>query len=248
MIRHDEDYGQHDRISTEDLVAPEGSAGRDGADRERVADGADRASVASEQTDGVSSGSLGQENAPSGTAAQDTVHSEHAGSNVGTEGDNRGGVPGADRGAVSVSADGAAVDNTRAAGDNTRADLADAQNSSADAENSRVANGSPNRPNGSPNHRATPEEDHAELIEGSDSDRFRSRWHEVQAAFVDDPQRAVQDADQLVAELMQTLAATFAERKQSLEGQWRDGGDAETEDLRLALRSYRSFFDQLLPH
>lgn len=93
-----------------------------------------------------------------------------------------------------------------------------------------------------------PGEDHAELIEGSDSARFRDRWHDVQAAFVDDPQRAVSDADQLVAELMQTLAATFAERKQALEGQWQKGQDAETEDLRLAMRSYRSFFDQLLPH
>jgi hypothetical protein len=46
---------------------------------------------------------------------------------------------------------------------------------------------------------------------------------------------------------MQTLATTFAERKQSLEDQWRTGGDAQTEDLRVALRSYRSFFDQLLP-
>jgi hypothetical protein len=92
------------------------------------------------------------------------------------------------------------------------------------------------------------DEDHAALIEGSDSTRFRDRWHDVQAAFVDDPRRAVSDADQLVAELMQTLAATFAERRHALEGQWQKGHDAETEDLRLAMRSYRSFFDQLLPH
>jgi hypothetical protein len=85
------------------------------------------------------------------------------------------------------------------------------------------------------------------LIEDAEGARFRSRWHAVQEEFVDDPRRAVQDADQLVAELMQTLATTFAERKRSLEDQWRSGGDAETEDLRLALRSYRSFFDQLLP-
>lgn len=85
------------------------------------------------------------------------------------------------------------------------------------------------------------------LIEDAEGARFRSRWHTVQEEFVDDPRRAVQDADRLVAELMQTLATTFAERKQSLEDQWRTGGDAETEDLRLALRSYRSFFDQLLP-
>jgi hypothetical protein len=91
-------------------------------------------------------------------------------------------------------------------------------------------------------------EDQVALLEDSDSERFRDRWHDVQAAFVDDPQHAVQDADQLVAELMQTLAATFAERKRSLEAQWHSGGEAQTEDLRLALRSYRSFFDQLLAH
>jgi len=90
--------------------------------------------------------------------------------------------------------------------------------------------------------------DHTPLLGESDSERFRSRWHDVQAGFVDDPQRAVRDADQLVAELMQTLATTFAERKQSLEGQWQQATDAETENLRLALRSYHSFFDQLLPH
>lgn len=90
--------------------------------------------------------------------------------------------------------------------------------------------------------------EHAALFEDADSERFRGRWHEVQAAFVDDPQRAVRDADQLVAELMQTLAATFAERKESLDAQWQSSGEAETEELRLALRRYRSFFDQLLPH
>jgi hypothetical protein len=88
----------------------------------------------------------------------------------------------------------------------------------------------------------------AALFADADSDRFRHRWHDVQSAFVDDPRRAVQDADQLVAELMRTLATTFAERKRSLEGRWQEGVAAETEDLRLALRGYRSFFDQLLPH
>ncbi|HEY4455870.1 MAG TPA: hypothetical protein VGN81_16270 [Pseudonocardiaceae bacterium] len=96
--------------------------------------------------------------------------------------------------------------------------------------------------------RQSDRQDDVALLEDSDSERFRGRWHDVQAAFVDDPRNAVQDADQLVAELMQTLAATFAERKRSLEEQWHGGGEAQTEDLRLALRSYRSFFDQLLAH
>ena len=86
------------------------------------------------------------------------------------------------------------------------------------------------------------------LFDEGDAARFRERWHEVQSAFVDDPKRAVQDADVLVAELMQNLASAFSERKRLLEDQWREGTDAETEDLRLALRSYRSFLDQLLAH
>ncbi|GAA3436439.1 hypothetical protein [Kutzneria kofuensis] len=86
------------------------------------------------------------------------------------------------------------------------------------------------------------------LFDEADAARFRDRWREVQAGFVDDPKRAVQDADVLVAELMQSLASAFSERKHLLEDQWREGSSAETEDLRLALRGYRSFLDQLLAH
>ncbi|WP_326837119.1 hypothetical protein VSH64_19820 [Amycolatopsis rhabdoformis] len=83
------------------------------------------------------------------------------------------------------------------------------------------------------------------LFEGGDVDRFRGRWQEVQTGFVDDPRRAVRDADELVATVIRSLAETFAEHKGELEAQWRDGEPA-TEDLRIALRRYRSFFDQLL--
>jgi hypothetical protein len=84
------------------------------------------------------------------------------------------------------------------------------------------------------------------LFDEADATRFRARWSEVQTSFVDDPKRAVQDADVLVAELMQSLASAFSERKHLLENQWQQGSGAETEDLRLALRGYRSFLDQLL--
>ncbi|MEV6608681.1 hypothetical protein [Kutzneria sp. NPDC051319] len=86
------------------------------------------------------------------------------------------------------------------------------------------------------------------LFDEADAARFRGRWHEVQAGFVDDPKRSVQDADVLVAELMQSLASAFSQRKHLLEEKWREGSSAETEDLRLALRGYRSFLDQLLAH
>jgi hypothetical protein len=64
--------------------------------------------------------------------------------------------------------------------------------------------------------------------------------------FVDDPQEAVQTADGLVAELMQSLASSFDEHKGRLESAWQSGDDPDTEELRQALQRYRSFFDRLL--
>jgi hypothetical protein len=68
----------------------------------------------------------------------------------------------------------------------------------------------------------------------------------VQVGFVDDPQGTVKEADTLVAELMQRLAQTFAEERASLESQWERGTDVSTEDLRVTIQRYRSFFDRLL--
>ena len=84
------------------------------------------------------------------------------------------------------------------------------------------------------------------LLPTSDSDRFRARWGDVQTHFVDSPRDAVQGADALVAELMQHLAETFARERDSLEQQWTRGEDVSTEDLRVALTRYRSFFARLL--
>ncbi|MFE2137346.1 hypothetical protein ACFW9X_29910, partial [Streptomyces sp. NPDC059466] len=82
------------------------------------------------------------------------------------------------------------------------------------------------------------EDDTPRLLGPQDEEAFRARWQEVQSQFVDDPREAVHTADALVADVMQTLAATFADHKQELEGQWNRGGQADTEDLRLALRHY----------
>jgi hypothetical protein len=84
-----------------------------------------------------------------------------------------------------------------------------------------------------------------QLFADQDVDRFRQDWQAIQIAFVDDPKRAVSEADELVAAVIQSLAATFASHKSDLESQWRQG-EAATEDLRVALRRYRSFFNQLL--
>ncbi len=75
---------------------------------------------------------------------------------------------------------------------------------------------------------------------------FRSRWTNIQTAFVDEPRQAVEEADQLVASLMKKLAEGFANEREGLEHQWDRGGTVSTEDLRIALQRYRSFFDRLL--
>jgi hypothetical protein len=77
-------------------------------------------------------------------------------------------------------------------------------------------------------------------------DRERERWHTLQARFVDDPRDTVADADALVAELLQELAGTFSSARADLERQWTAGDDVSTEDLRVALQRYRSFFERLL--
>lgn len=75
---------------------------------------------------------------------------------------------------------------------------------------------------------------------------FRSRWRDIQGGFVDEPRSAVEQADQLVAQLMQRLAQSFSEQRTNLEKRWDASDKISTEDLRLALQRYRSFFERLL--
>ena len=84
------------------------------------------------------------------------------------------------------------------------------------------------------------------LLDGAQLEATMRRWKDIQAAFVDEPQQAVQDADALVAELMQSLAQVFSAERQHLEAQWSRGNQASTEDLRVSLQRYRSFFQRLL--
>ncbi|MFK8906631.1 hypothetical protein [Streptomyces sp. YS-3] len=103
-------------------------------------------------------------------------------------------------------------------------------------------------PDAAPDEGHAPEQepDTAPLLGTQEAEGLRSRWQEIQQGFVDDPKQSVLAADGLVAEVMQLLATTFADHKQGLESQWHRGEEAATEDLRLALRQYRSFFDRLL--
>ncbi|WP_280156054.1 hypothetical protein [Piscinibacter sp. XHJ-5] len=86
----------------------------------------------------------------------------------------------------------------------------------------------------------------AALFAADAADGFRSRWNEVQIAFVDDPRKAVRDADELVAQVMKSLAETFSNERSRLEQELGQTDKGSTENLRLALQRYRSFFQRLL--
>jgi len=84
------------------------------------------------------------------------------------------------------------------------------------------------------------------LFPENESRGFHKRWTDIQTAFVDEPRRAVERADELVAEVIKRLADSFAQERSRLEGQWGRGDNVSTEDLRVTLQRYRAFFDRLL--
>lgn len=119
------------------------------------------------------------------------------------------------------------------------------QNTAADSPDEdfgkRDATPAPDRPSAEPVAPAK-----TELLATKEASDFQNRWDETQRGFVDEPRTSVQQADQLVAELMQLLAKGFADERQSLERQWDRGEEVSTEDLRMAMQRYRSFFQRLL--
>lgn len=95
--------------------------------------------------------------------------------------------------------------------------------------------------------KGVPESERLEPLFPHDAEaRYRTRWAEVQSGFVDDPRRAVAEGDELVAEVMKSLAESFAHERNKLESDLSRTGEASTETLRVGLRRYRSFFDRLL--
>jgi len=97
-----------------------------------------------------------------------------------------------------------------------------------------------------PQHQGQREGDATTLFPEKEGADFRNRWTEIQTGFVDEPRRAVEQADALVAEVIKRLANSFADERGKLESQWGRGDNVSTEDLRVSLRRYRSFFDRLL--
>jgi hypothetical protein len=90
------------------------------------------------------------------------------------------------------------------------------------------------------------DEPNAALFVNEDADAYRTRWSGIQAGFVDEPRLAVEEADALVAEVIRRLAEGFADERRTLEAQWEHTDRVSTEDLRQAMRRYRSFFERLL--
>jgi hypothetical protein len=131
----------------------------------------------------------------------------------------------------------------------TTSDLAAQPTDSADRPHARDEDrGGDNaaRPDNEATLQAQSEPATTPLLSTDQSADLDGRWNEIQTAFVDEPRQSVERADQLVAELMQQLAKSFAETRNRLEQQWDSGDDVSTEDLRLALTRYRSFFHRLL--
>jgi len=88
--------------------------------------------------------------------------------------------------------------------------------------------------------------DRTALFEQSILSEFNTRWTDIQTGFVDEPRRAVQQADALVSDVIQRITDSFGNERAQLEQQWDRGDNVSTEDLRQALQRYRSFFSRLL--
>jgi len=94
--------------------------------------------------------------------------------------------------------------------------------------------------------RTSGEADLAPLFENNEAEKFRTHWLEIQSRFVDDPSVAVKDADDLVADVIKNITRTFSDKRLGLENQWKRGDKVSTEDLRVVMKRYRSFFNRLL--
>lgn len=99
---------------------------------------------------------------------------------------------------------------------------------------------------GSSPESSNPAETAVPLFDQTVAQSFRSRWNEIQVAFVDAPRDAVRDADRLVSATIKELTDSFTTERQKLEEEWTRGGEDSTEALRLAFQRYRSYFNRLL--
>jgi hypothetical protein len=87
---------------------------------------------------------------------------------------------------------------------------------------------------------------HIDLFPNEELVGYRTQWESIQTGFVDQPRAAVEQADALVSQVVTRLTEVFTRERSTLEGQWTKGDNVSTEDLRIALQRYRSFFQKLL--
>jgi hypothetical protein len=118
--------------------------------------------------------------------------------------------------------------------------------STADLAGRSEAPAAESGPAGAAQVQAEGSENRVPLLPSDDAQDFKHRWETIQTAFVDEPRRSVEQADGLVAEMLRRVAETFSSEREALEGQWGRGEVVSTEDLRVILQRYRSFFNRLL--
>lgn len=104
-----------------------------------------------------------------------------------------------------------------------------------------------NTPKPTPKSEEHPELSATPYLSDQTSSQAGERWQRIQGEFVDDPRKSVNEAHELVSELMQRVVDTFAQERNDLEHQWSGGGDVSTENLRVCMQRYRAFFSRLLP-
>ena len=96
------------------------------------------------------------------------------------------------------------------------------------------------------NRGVKPKETSSSVLPERQLDDLRAHWKTIQSSFVDEPRRAVADADKLVASAIKQIEEVFATERANLEKQWSRGEQVSTEDLRVCLQHYRDFFDRLM--
>jgi len=109
-----------------------------------------------------------------------------------------------------------------------------------------IADAKPGAERVEPTAEAHAERQREGLFEGDRSAELQRRWTDVQSRFVDDPHEAVKSADALVDEVIRDLSALFTDERSKLDAHLGKKEDVSTEDLRVALRRYRAFFERLL--
>ena len=92
----------------------------------------------------------------------------------------------------------------------------------------------------------TPIQEKSPIFPKNEADQFRSRWNSIQATFVDEPRKAIEEADKLVASAIQRMNQVYSEERAKMEGAWKRGEHVSTEDLRITLQHYRAFFGRVM--